>query len=456
MILCNKTFSQQLLKHSSRILKFRESNLIRCIHHLKKEEQSEVEKVTLQGVFLNGALSLSKASVGYVANSPALISDAAHSFSDISTDLVTLYSYKKAREPADWDHPFGHGKFETVGATAVGGVLVATGAGVAFHSVSSFLETFSYAASQALPVEFSQTYPYIAMGMALASVVLKEGMYRITLKVGQKSNSKVVIANAHHHRSDAYSSLIALVGIGGGIFMDLPWLDPLAGLMVAGMVVKTGADVTKDSMKDLLDTNASAEFIAEVAHVCSSVPGVELNSRTKSLRARQMGPDILVDVSITVDGDLSASSAHQLGEHVRMKIMTRFPSVSDVRIHFDPCTRQEFHRIANPDILPTPDIFEEKIRAVIRRCCPEILGATKIFIVYNREGTITSKLDILLQPELTIREANVIAAKIRKILIEEIEELATVDVDLELSELEESEKEIIVVPESERDARDAT
>jgi divalent metal cation (Fe/Co/Zn/Cd) transporter len=136
-----------------------------------------------------------------------------------------------------------------------------------------------------------------------------------------------------------------------------------------------------------------------------------------------MGPDILIDVSITVDGAMSASSAHQLGEHVRMRIMTRFDTVSDVRIHFDPSNREEFHKHANPNILPTQDVIDAKIRAVLRRTCPEILGVTEIFVVYNREGNITSKVNILLHPELKIEEANVIATRIREVLVDEIEEM---------------------------------
>lgn len=124
------------------------------------------------------------------------------------------------------------------------------------------------------------------MGVAFLSVLAKEAMYRVTLKAGEEANSKVVIANAHHHRSDAYSSLVALVGIGGGVYFGIPWLDPVAGLVVAGMVVSTGIEVTREAVGDLLDTNVSAEFITEIAHVVSSVPGVTLNHRTKVRLAR--------------------------------------------------------------------------------------------------------------------------------------------------------------------------
>lgn len=106
-----------------------------------------------------------------------------------------------------------------------------------------------------------------------------------------------------------------------------------------------------------------------------------------------------------------------------MRIMTRFDTVSDVRIHFDPSNREEFHKHANPNILPTQDVIDAKIRAVLRRTCPEILGVTEIFVVYNREGNITSKVNILLHPELKIEEANVIATRIREVLVDEIEEM---------------------------------
>mmetsp|Transcript_19645 Transcript_19645/g.41065 ORF Transcript_19645/g.41065 Transcript_19645/m.41065 type:complete len:455 (+) Transcript_19645:192-1556(+) len=412
-------------------------------------ENEEATSITIKGAALNFFLSLSKGAVGVMSNSPALISDAAHSLSDIATDVVTLYTHKEAMKPPDWEHPFGHGKYESLGTAAVGGVLIATGGGVGWHSVCSITELLS-STSVTLTSETAFTSPHTAMGVALLSVLAKEGMYRLTLKAGKEANSKVVIANAHHHRSDAYSSMVALVGIGGGAFFGVPWLDPVAGLVVAGMVVKTGAEVTQEAVGDLLDSNVSAELIAEIAHVVSSVPGVSLNDRTKALRARQMGPDILVDVNITVDGAMSASSAHQLGKHVRMRIITRFSAVSDVRIHFDPSNREEFHIMHHPTILPTPDVFESKIRAVLRKCCPEILGVSEILIVYNRDAKLKTKLNILLQPELTIYEANKIATRIREVLMEEMEEMIEVDVDLELSEMDESAKELLILPKEEK------
>lgn len=168
---------------------------------------------------------------------------------------MTLYSHKVAREPADWEHPFGHGKFESLGTVTVGGILLTTGLGVGYNSLLSIQEMLWQTTTSA-PFSFdgqglASTFasPETAMAVALSSVILKEAMYHFTLKAGENANSKVVIANAHHHRSDALSSLVALAGIAGGVFFEMPWLDPVAGLLVAGMVMRTGADITTDSMK---------------------------------------------------------------------------------------------------------------------------------------------------------------------------------------------------------------
>ena len=165
---------------------------------------------------------------------------------------MTLYSHKVAREPADWQHPFGHGKFESVGTVAVGGVLLTTGLGVGYNSLLSIQEMLWMTVpggDLSLSSDLSVASPVTAMAVALSSVLLKETMYRFTLKAGEEANSKVVIANAHHHRSDAFSSLVALAGIAGGVLCEMPWLDPVAGLLVAGMVMRTGADITGDSVK---------------------------------------------------------------------------------------------------------------------------------------------------------------------------------------------------------------
>jgi len=297
------------------------------------ETAESAQSATIKGAVLNIGLSVSKFIVGIFAHSPALISDAAHSFSDIATDAVTYYAHQKAREPADFRNPFGYGKYESFGTVVIGTILIATGVGVGAHSggcffdilnqvptgnVEAAIELGKNAASQGPVGQIADMAtaevtlpPLAAAAMAAISLGSKEYLYQITLAAGKAANSSVVVANAHHHRSDAMSSAVALIGIAGGMAMNAPFLDPLAGIAVAGMVIKSGYDISTEAVSELLDNQLPSDCIAELAHVCSSVPGVMLKSK-RSIKAIKSGPHILVDVNITVDGSLSASSAHQV------------------------------------------------------------------------------------------------------------------------------------------------
>ena len=163
-----------------------------------------------------------------------------------------------------------------------------------------------------------------------------------------------------------------------------------------------------------------------------------------------MGPHLLVDVSITVDGALSCSSAHQLGEHVRRNVMRRVPSATDVTVHIDPSDREEYHPAANPCLLRTPDVWDARIRALLRRRCPDVLGVADVVLIYKRERRLFVKVDVLLRTDLTIGAANGIAAKVRGVLMEDMPEIDGVDVDLELSEMLASDKQVVLIgPEKE-------
>ncbi len=394
--------------------------------------------LTRQSMLLNMSLSGIKGLVGVLTMSPALISDAAHSLTDITSDVVTMYSYKKARSSPDFSHPRGYGKFESAGTALVGTILVVTGLGVATHSLGSVS-----GAVASPPGDVAAAGAVAALGL-----FSKEVMYRRTLKAGLECGSGVVVANAHHHRSDAMSSAVALVGIAGGGFLGAPWLDPVAGLAVAGMVVKSGVDVAKDATDELLDIAVPPHIVSELAHCAASVPGATLKSRG-SIRAVKSGPDILVDVSVTVDGGITASSAHQIGEHVRRAIATRFPNVGTVRVHFDPDHRQEWED-EGTRLMDPPEVVEGTVRATVKRKVQEVLGVTEVFIVYNRGGSLDLKVNLILHPDHTLEEANEIGVRVRAAL-RECESIAVreVDVDLELSECGEDEKGLIVVDQTE-------
>ncbi len=196
---------------------------------------------TWQGAAVNCVLVIFKFAAGVIGHSTAMIADAAHSLSDLVSDAITWFAVRIASAPPDSAHPYGHGKFESMGALAISGILVATGAGVAWHafqSLEAILAAGTAVASALAPMAHATTGvpppTSIAAAAAVVSIIAKEWLYQVTMKIGTKYDSKLVKANAWHHRSDAISSVVALLGIGGSL-VRLPILDPIAGLVVSAM-----------------------------------------------------------------------------------------------------------------------------------------------------------------------------------------------------------------------------
>ncbi len=205
-------------------------------------DQKAADRITVVGGLVNVLLTFGKLAAGIYGRSAAMISDAAHSASDLASDVVTLVAMRAARLPADEDHPYGHGRFETVGALVVGGMLVAAGAGAASHALDAGVH-----AHGALGLKPGK----IALVAALVSIVAKEGLFRATARVGKRLRSPVLEANAWHHRSDALSSVVALVGIAAArcslkIFRHA---DAAAGLAVAAMLAATGFQITAGALQ---------------------------------------------------------------------------------------------------------------------------------------------------------------------------------------------------------------
>lgn len=197
-------------------------------------------------------------------NSSSLMAEALHSLGDLLSDFVTLYAYKFARVKADSKYPYGYGKIEPLGGLIVSGLLAGGGLGMAIHSLDELQFMIFSGVDQVKEVVsesstfFSHDYsslialsPYAAL-ILVASIGVKEWLYRVTLKVGKKTQSSVLIANAYHHRSDVITSIVALVGV-GGTAVGLPLLDPIGGLIVSGMVVKMGIESGVPSLKELMD-----------------------------------------------------------------------------------------------------------------------------------------------------------------------------------------------------------
>jgi cation diffusion facilitator family transporter len=298
------------------------------------------DRVTLIGVIVNLVLSAGKFTVGVSCHSSALIADAGHSLSDLFSDFVTLYSVQLARLPPDDDHPYGHGKFEAIGSLFLSLILIGTGIGVGTMANKQLLHILATqraaqvsgataASMMNLPIPVPRPPALI---MAALSIFSKEWLFRITKTVGDSLNSQVVIANAWHHRSDAYSSVLALISI--GVAMAVPGMvaaDSAAGLLVAGMICMTGADILGESIKQLSDTNNEdlVETIDKMVRSSTNVLSVQ------RIRARQVGSQAFVDVKIETAEGLSTSAARTVEERIRRDIL-QLSGVMDAEVHATP------------------------------------------------------------------------------------------------------------------------
>ncbi|CAK5004553.1 unnamed protein product [Aphanomyces euteiches] len=243
-------------------------------HSTAKDNQvqcDEAMRITRLGMYVNVALAACKGTVGCAVNSTALIADAAHSLSDLLSDVVTLWSVRISRLPPDEDHPYGYGKFEAVGSLTVGAILTAAGVGMGYDAFQ-ILQTGVDMHAAALPLDLSfvtdldrSTQWGIAAGAAGISIAAKEALYHATVRIGKQAKSKVLIANAWHHRTDAISSFVALGGIAGAM-ANIPWFDPIAGGVVSLMIAKTGVDICMDSVRELTDKSVEDEVLELLRH----------------------------------------------------------------------------------------------------------------------------------------------------------------------------------------------
>ncbi|KAH8556479.1 cation efflux protein [Umbelopsis sp. PMI_123] len=316
-------------------------------------------RITVIGLAANVGLTVSKGVAGWMMNSASLLADAGHSLSDMLSDFVTLYTYKKSRKPADALYPYGYGKYETVGSLAVSTLLIGGAIGIGWHSfelmmdviqVSGVNETASAVVMTASDPNASPASPAVqevasvsdhhghalnpnAAWFALISIIVKEWLYRATIKVGREEKSDVLIANAWHHRSDAFSSIVALAAIGGS-YAGIPILDPLGGLAVSALILKTGGDIMISSLRELCDANVDQEILDQVE---KTILQLKTNKPDiidyLSVRGRKTGPFYLMDMTLHVNPTLTVVQAHTIEEEVRQSIQHACPEVKEIMIH---------------------------------------------------------------------------------------------------------------------------
>ena len=289
--------------------------------------EKEIYQVTLAGSAGNLVLLTFKFVAGVLGHSAAMVADAVHSLSDFFTDLVVLLFVKVSSKPQDESHDYGHGKFETLATLFIGLALLGAAIGIIVSGAVKFAHW--------LGGETLEVPGMLALWAALISIVIKEALYRYTVVKGRKLNSPAMVANAWHHRSDALSSIGAAIGIGGAILLGERWavLDPLASIVVGGMLMKVAWDLLKGSMGELTDQSLQPKEEQEILEIITSFPEV---SHPHNLRTRRIGNRIAIEVHVRMDGDLPLHTVHEQASAIERKLRERFGEETLVTLHMEP------------------------------------------------------------------------------------------------------------------------
>lgn len=280
------------------------------------------KKISIISLISNSMLALIKIFIGFFASSTALIADGFHSVSDMASTIIVMISIKFSETPADKNHPYGHEKAEALGTNILAVILILT---AVFLGRDAFLTILG--GNIAEPGSW-------ALAAAFVSIIVKELLYRYTIKIGEEINSKGLIADAHHHRSDAFSSIAALIGIGGAK-LGFRFLDPLAGLVVAFLILKVGYEIMRDTSYELMDGRPDREKIDEIREMADSIEGVV---GIEDIKLRSYGPNYIVDLKIVVPDQLSVAEGHRIACQVENKIIDHSEDVKDVMVHVDPAS----------------------------------------------------------------------------------------------------------------------
>ena len=284
------------------------------------ERYKQGKKVSLISLVANTLLAITKVIVGFMFSSKALVADGFHSVSDVSSTIIILMSMKISQDPPDQDHPYGHGKAEAIATIILALILIATGILLIKDAGASII-------NNQISVPGS-----LVLWVAGLSIITKELLYRYTVKIGREINSKGLIADAHHHRSDALSSIAALIGTAGAR-LGYPILDPIAGLVVSLLIIKVGCEILLDAVDDLMDAVPNPK---KVDKITSEVKNMSEVIAVGDIKLRSYGPHLYVDVAIVVEDELTVIEGHKIAVKVKEKLIANNERVQEVMVHVDP------------------------------------------------------------------------------------------------------------------------
>lgn len=287
----------------------------------------EIYRVTFVGLVVNLVLSLLKLAAGVVGRSGAMVADAVHSFSDLATDIVVIAFARISAKPRDTDHDYGHGKYETLATIIISIALGVVGAGILVNSIRGIRTVID---GGLLPRPGA-----VALVAAAVSILVKEILYRYTVRVGRRIDSPSVVANAWHHRSDALSSLGTFLGIGCAFFLGDKWriADPIAALIVSVFIFKIAFDLIRTGLGELLEQSLPEEVEKEILGIVAANPRVR---EPHNLRTRRIGAAIAIEVHVRMDGKMTVEESHELTVEIERRLRERFGEGTMIAIHVEP------------------------------------------------------------------------------------------------------------------------
>ena len=291
------------------------------------QREKEIRRITLWGAVMNIVLTAGKIVAGIFGRSAAMVADGIHSLSDLLSDAVVLVFTHISSKGKDRDHSFGHGKFETLATLIVSIILVTVGGNLMSNGIRSIIGVFN---GTEIPKP-----GYIALIAAAVSIAMKEWLYHATVRVGKKTGSTVVIANAWHHRSDALSSIGSLIGIGGAIALGDKWtvLDPLTSCMISIAIIVVAVKMALPSLAELLETSLPEDIEKEIIRIASSVKGV---NDIHDLKTRRNGISFIIDAHIVVNPEMSIVEAHDISTDVEEALRMKYGPETQLSIHVEP------------------------------------------------------------------------------------------------------------------------
>ena len=299
------------------------------LHYMTSDNRvNQAKKVTWVGFAVNSFLSAGKIFAGIFGHSAAMLADGVHSLSDFLTDLIVIFFLGISSKDKDENHDYGHGKFETFATLIISIMLVGVGIGILYEGAVKVYNSIFNELDIAQP-------SYIALIAALISIISKEWLYWYTISVGKKIKSDAVIANAWHHRTDAFSSVGTLIGISGAMFLGSKWriLDPIASIIVSVFIVIAGIKLFIPAVKELLESSLSSEIEEEITKTILGTNGV---LGMHNLKTRKNGSYYIIDVHIKVNPNITIVAGHDISTDVENNLRNKYGKTVQTSIHIEP------------------------------------------------------------------------------------------------------------------------